>query len=314
MTTTQHRLPMLLDEVRAVRVERLSPSFVRVELGGACLADFGVDGPTYDQRIKLVFPYGDGPLPSFADADATWLGSWLERPVEERGHMRTYTIREVRGSGVDTRLVVDFVVHGHDGQAGPGSSWAERARVGDPLVLLAPRRGEPFGGIEFDPGTASRLLLVGDETAVPAICAILGQLPWQARGAAFLEVPTGADVQSVVHPEGVEVVWLPRDGGPVGSRVHDAVLAHLGVPDLAVDEPVEVDPDLWETPTYSSSGEEVDAAVTLVGHDLDGLYAWIAGESAMVTTLRRALVTDLGVDRRQVAFMGYWRRGVAMRS
>jgi len=81
-----------------------------------------------------------------------------------------------------------------------------------------------------------------------------------------------------------------------------------------VDEPVEVDPDLWETPTYSSSGEEVDAAVTLVGHDLDGLYAWIAGESAMVTTLRRALVNDLGVDRRQVAFMGYWRRGVAMRS
>lgn len=314
MTTTQHRLPMILDEVRAVRVERLSPSFVRVELGGACLADFGVDGPTYDQRIKLVFPYAGGSLPSVADADQSWLSTWLERPVEERGHMRTYTIREVRGSGADTRLVVDFVVHGHDGQAGPGSSWAERAEVGDPVVLLAPRRGEPFGGIEFAPGTASQLLLVGDETAVPAICAILGQLPWQARGAAFLEVPTAADVVSVVHPEGVEVVWLPRDGGPVGSRVHDAVLTHLGAPDLPVDEPVEVDPDLWETPTYSSSGEEVDAAVTVVGHDLDGLYAWIAGESAMVTTLRRALVRDLGVDRRQVAFMGYWRRGVAMRS
>lgn len=305
---------MILDEVRAVRVDRLSPSFVRVELGGACLADFGVDGPTYDQRIKLVFPYDDGPLPSFEGADESWLGTWLERPVEERGHMRTYTVRDVLGSGVDTRLVVDFVVHGEDGQAGPGSSWAERAAVGDALVLLAPRRGEYFGGIEFDPGTATRLLLVGDETAVPAICAILGQLPAQAQGAAFLEVPTAADVQSVARPEGVEVVWLPRAGGPVGSRVHDAVLTHLGVPDLEVEEPVEVDPDLWETPTYSSSGEEVDTAVRTVGHDLDGLYAWIAGESAMVTTLRRALVSDLGIDRRQVAFMGYWRRGVAMRS
>ena len=30
--------------------------------------------------------------------------------------------------------------------------------------------------------------------------------------------------------------------------------------------------------------------------------------------LRRALVQDLDVDRRQVAFMGYWRRGVAMQS
>jgi NADPH-dependent ferric siderophore reductase len=47
---------------------------------------------------------------------------------------------------------------------------------------------------------------------------------------------------------------------------------------------------------------------------LDGLYAWIAGESAMVTALRRHLVRDLGVDRRQVAFMGYWRVGVSMKS
>jgi len=76
----------------------------------------------------------------------------------------------------------------------------------------------------------------------------------------------------------------------------------------------EVDPDLWETPTYSSSGEDLAEDAVAVGHDLAGLYAWIAGESAVVTGLRRALVKDLGMDRRQVAFMGYWRRGVAMRS
>jgi NADPH-dependent ferric siderophore reductase len=45
----------------------------------------------------------------------------------------------------------------------------------------------------------------------------------------------------------------------------------------------------------------------------DGLYAWIAGESKVVTGLRRALVSDLGLNRSQVAFMGYWRRGVPMR-
>ena len=72
----------------------------------------------------------------------------------------------------------------------------------------------------------------------------------------------------------------------------------------------EVDPDLWETPTYSSSGEEVPADATVVG----GTYAWIAGESKVVTGLRRHLVNELGFDRRQVAFMGYWRRGVAMKS
>ena len=76
----------------------------------------------------------------------------------------------------------------------------------------------------------------------------------------------------------------------------------------------EVDPDLWETPAYSSSGEDVDQPQRVLGHDADGLYAWIAGESKVVTGLRRALVKDLGVDRHQVAFMGYWRVGVSMQS
>jgi NADPH-dependent ferric siderophore reductase len=54
--------------------------------------------------------------------------------------------------------------------------------------------------------------------------------------------------------------------------------------------------------------------VKVVGHEYDGLYAWIAGEAKVVTGLRRALVKDLGIDRHQVCFMGYWRVGVAMKS
>jgi NADPH-dependent ferric siderophore reductase len=74
-------------------------------------------------------------------------------------------------------------------------------------------------------------------------------------------------------------------------------------------------------PVVLPSGEEIEA-VRSVGDDpstgsgrrLDGVYAWIAGESTVVTGLRRHLVRELGMDRRQVAFMGYWRRGVSMRS
>lgn len=308
---------MILDEVEVVRVERLSPSFVRVELGGACLAEFGVDGPLYDQRIKLVFPgVPGGPVPSFEGVNDSWWETWLSRPEEERGHMRTYTVRDVVGEGGDTRLVVDIVVHEDaHGDVGPGCDWALRAAVGDRVVVLGPRRGEQYGGIEFVPGAAARLLLVGDETAVPAICAILAQLPVDATGAAYLEVPTAADIQTVQHPEGVAVTWLAREGAAHGAGLHAAVLEHLGAGGaVTLEEPEEVDPDLWETPTYSSSGEDVEAAQLVVGHDLGDLYAWIAGESGLVTGLRRALVKDLGMDRRQVAFMGYWRRGVAMRS
>ena len=81
-------LPMILDEVEVARVERLSPSFVRVELGGACLAEFGVEGPTYDQRIKLVFPgVPGGPLPRFETDGDSWYTAWMALPEDERGHM-----------------------------------------------------------------------------------------------------------------------------------------------------------------------------------------------------------------------------------
>ena len=312
-TAQKHSLPMILDEVEVRAVRRLSPTYVRVELGGPALADFGVDGPLLDQRIKLVFPDDAGHLPSVEGADESWYASWTAMPPAERGHMRTYTVRDVVGVGVDTRLVVDLVLHLAPGATGPGSSWAATAAVGERLVLMAPRRGVPYGGIEFLPGEARLLLLAADETAVPAVCSILEDLPSTARGAAFLEVPHPDDVQDVDHPVGVDVVWLPRGDAPLGSRVHAAVLAHLGADAPVLETPEDVDPDLWETPGYSSSGEDV-AAPAAVPERFEGLYAWIAGESGVVTALRRHLVRELGMDRRQVAFMGYWRRGVAMRS
>ncbi|KRF34855.1 siderophore-interacting protein [Nocardioides sp. Soil805] len=317
-------LPLLFCEVEVVAVERLSPSFVRVELGGPALAEYGVAGPRHDQRIKLVLPDPvTGGLTSVDDVDESWLSTWTTRPASERGHMRTYTIRDVRGSGEATTLVVDIVLHLEGDAVGPGSVWAARAVPGDRVVLVAPRRGFPFGGIEFTPAPGAELLLVGDETAVPAVCAVLEQLPGSATGAVFLEVPEAGDVLDVRRPDGVSVTWLPRHGAPLGERLHAAVVAHLGTPGAVVEvEPEEVDPDLWETPSYSSSGEEIAAASGAVGDDpstgpglrLDGLYAWIAGESAVVTGLRRHLVKGLGMDRSQVAFMGYWRRGVSMGS
>ena len=321
MTVTTSALPMLFSEVEVVSVERLSPTFVRVELGSPDLADFGVDGDRYDQRIKLILPDpATGGITSTEGADESWFATWLERPAEERGHMRTYTIRDVRGSGESTTLVVDIVLHVEGDLVGPGSTWASRAAVGDRIVLLAPRRGFPYGGIEFTPAPGADLLLVGDETAVPAVCTVLEQLPDDARGAVFLEVPVAGDIQDVRRPAGVTVTWLAREGEELGVGLHEAVVAHLGPLSISLagarDEvaPDEVDPDLWETPTYSSSVEDVDTAVRVLGHEYDDLYAWIAGESSMVTGLRRALVKGLGIDRHQVAFMGYWRLGVAMRS
>ncbi|WP_235736893.1 siderophore-interacting protein [Nocardioides alcanivorans] len=319
MTETATMLPpMIVDEVEVMAVELLTPTFVRIEFGGPALAEFGVDGPTWDQRVKLIFPNASGELAQFDRSGAeNWYTAWTELSDDERGHMRTYTVRRVIGRGEGTRLVIDFVLHLVPGASGPASRWAAAARPGDKLVLVGPRLGSDFGGIEFQPGTARSLLLVGDETAVPAVSAILEQLPANAVGTALLEVPLTADILHLIAPPGVEVIWLPRNGQKHGEPLTAAVRDHFGLDDKAIDLAAVpddvVDPDLWETPTWSSSGEEIVES-RIVGHDLAGIYAWIAGESKVVTALRRVLVKELEIDRSQVAFMGYWRQGVAMRS
>jgi NADPH-dependent ferric siderophore reductase len=298
----------ILARVSVRSVERLSPSFARIELVGDDLADFGNDGPSLDQRIKLLFPATPSVLPELMAED--WYAEWLALPEDERPRMRTYTIRSIEGDGIEKRLYVDFVLH--PGAHGPGSDWAGAAKPGDEILVAGPKLGESYGGIEWLPGDATRLLLVGDETAVPAIVSILESLPADATGSAFLEVPVADDVQDVSAPEGLQVSWLPREGAPVGGPCLAAVGGLLGFearPEDVTSVEVE-DPDLWETPEYSSSGEEVAGPEN---SSEDGRYAWIAGESRMVTALRRHLVNELEMPRKQVAFMGYWREGVSMK-
>ncbi|WP_136032716.1 siderophore-interacting protein [Microbacterium sp. PF5] len=314
-TTTTERPTYLLTRAEVRAVERVSPSFVRVTLGGDDLRELGTPGAVFDSRIKLVFPPASGVLPEIDRSWDDWWGSYLAVPEAERGAMRTYSVRELRVAADDTTEVdVDFVLHLEPGLTGPASRWASAAAVGQELWLVGPRRGVvPHGGAEYRPGRADSVVLAGDETAAPAIARILEDAPRDLRGVAFIEVPSPADVLRIDPPAGVEVHWLPRDvGEPHGLRLIPAVLGYLGDAD-ATDEirvkDVETEDLLWETPEYSGLGEDIDPATATPVER----YFWIAGESGVVTTLRRHLVKDLGIDRRQVAFMGYWRRGVAMR-
>ena len=216
---------MILDRGRGGPVERLSPTFVRVELGSPALADFGVDGPLCDQRIKLVFPDRAGRLPSFEGADESWFATWLEHPASRaRPHAHLHGPRRPRHRGGDTRLVVDFVLHLEDGAVGPGSPGRPRATVGDRHRDARAAAGRRVRRHRVHPGPARRLLLVGDETAVPAVCSDpRATCPPTPAGTAFLEVPVAATCWTYARPAGVEVVWLPRDGAPLGLGLHDAV-------------------------------------------------------------------------------------------
>lgn len=323
-------------DVQVRRVQRLSENFQRITFAGPCLSEFGVQGLTHDLRIKVVVPSvaadgGQIPVPEFDCSDTSWYRNWLQLDAAVRGSMRTYTVRAARCSGDDPEIDVDFVLHFDDeGRGGPASSWAAAAKPGDRVSIIGPNAAhcvtaESYGGIEFRPGMARHILLAGDETAVPAITAILESLPADITGHALLEVPATADIQpAAATGSSVRLTWLPRDGRPHGELLEAAVRSTVALPGWAsVDggpvpparpqmEDVNVDETiLWETP------QRLEAAVVKTTPNPETpagalpFYAWIAGEAAMVRGLRRYLVSEAGIDRKQVAFMGYWRAGRA---
>ncbi|MCW3494399.1 siderophore-interacting protein [Microbacterium sp. SSM24] len=290
-------------------VHRLSPHFVRVTFTGA---DFGVFGTAgLDQRIKLILPLADGTVSDIGQHDEAiidagdWYAIWRDLPAATRSPLRTYTVRRVDPSS--RRLVVDFVVH-HD--AGPAGAWAEAASVGQEIVIVGPdQRSDGYRlGLDWHPGTARRVLLAGDETAAPAISGILESLDDSCEVDAFIEVPTDADRLTLDLPSSFRVTWIPRESREHGSALTEAVsawsarsgdvLARAAAARVQELADVDVDVDLlWDSPE-DSDGE---------------FYAWMAGESAMVKGLRRHLVQGCGVDRKRVAFMGYWRLGQSER-
>lgn len=186
-----------------VRATRLSPTMVRVVLGG--LTGFARNGFA-DAYVKLIFPRADYPQPLDLDRIRQ------EWPVEQWPVVRTYSVRAF--DPVRHELTVDFVVHGSAGVAGP---WAASARPGDTLFV----RG-PGGAYAPDPDAAWHLL-AGDESALPAIAAALEALPGDARGHAVIEVPGPESRLPLTAPPGVAVTWLSSGHRTVGERLVEVV-------------------------------------------------------------------------------------------
>ena len=309
-------VPLIPFRVTVARAETLSPHFKRIVFQGPDLQNFADAG--YDERIKILLPLPDGslPAPSFFEASPedplAWYQKWRTLSAERRNPLRTYTVRKVKHES--EQIDVDFVIHDH---AGPAGAFAEAAKPGDQAIIIGPnaQAGEPVAGMDFHPGQSRHLLLVGDETAVPAIAAIMDSLirdHWQGDGVALIEVPTEEDRLPLPEHAGIRVIWTTRDESGHGHALIEAMRSLME--DLPIHSPTaaaaeapkeftEVDIDkelLWET----ADAAQADASI-----HADDLYAWIAGEAAAVRELRRMLVRDRGLDRRNVSFMGYWRQG-----
>lgn len=253
------RHPPELWRVPVLRTTTVTPKMIRITVGGDALATFPGGGG--DQHVVLYF-YG----PDVALPEPLTLVSARTMLGQVRPAMRSYTVRA--HDPVRHELDIDFVLHG-SGVAGSGvaEAWAVAARPGDQMILVGPSPA-------FLPDPAvPRHLLVGDETALPAIGAMLAELPADADGTVVIEVADAAEEQPLPSAARVDVRWLHRNGRPPGT------------PDLLV-------PAVQELGAFDGD-------------------VWAAGERTVMHALRAHLLDERGLDRRRVRTTMYWRHGQA---
>jgi NADPH-dependent ferric siderophore reductase len=245
-----------VDLLTVAAVTDVTPSVRRVVLSGSAVA-VSAAGPT----VSLLVPRVGDPAPRWPRVAKDGRIVW---PDGAHGvSLRSYTAR--RQDPAAGEVEIDFVLHGD----GPAAAWAAAAVPGAPLGVAG---GGPLGE-----RPAGWLLLVGDETALPAITRILSAAAPGTAGVALVEVAGPAEEQPLPAPGGVAVRWLHRGGTPPGEStlLADAV--------AALDRP---------------AGDDV--------------FAWVAAESAAVRAIRADLRGRWGLGRAQHHAIGYWRRGRAM--
>lgn len=249
--TDRERFPRRAGVATLVARRALTPRMVRVTLE----ADgFGDDWPTEQpgEILTLLFP------PAGEDVVLPEQG-WRFPPGVEQP-WRNYTVR--RHDPRTRRIEVDVVLHE---PRGPACTEAARAAVGAPVGYAGPR-------VDFAPREdAEWLLLCGDETALPAIAAILEAHDERTPALALVEVD-GPDEERALDLPRADVRWLHRDGAPAATTTHLAdALRALDLP--------------------AGAGQ-----------------VWGAAESRVARDVRDVLRGERGLPRRHVSAKGYWLR------
>lgn len=255
MTDDKPRKKRKLTRARVLRVQWITPHMIRIVLGGEGLSGFGA-GAFTDNYIKVLFPAPGAVYPEPFDIDAIR----RDLPRDQWPRMRSYTVRAWDPHALE--LTIDFVYHGDRGLAGP---WAANAQPGDEVMFLGP------GGAYAPSKEADWHLLVGDESALPAIAASLEALPEGATAHVFVEVSGPGEEQDLITHGDAKLAWLHRGDGPVGDALIEAVR------------------DLEFPPGT--------------------VHAFVHGEAGFIKRLRHHLRVERGIPLERLSISGYWRHG-----
>lgn len=248
---------------RVLRREWISADMVRIVLGGDGLARFDNPESWADAYVNLLFRPDDAPYEVPFDPDEVRQLDRAAWPIPRR-----FTVR--RWDPEAGELWIDFVVHGDEGAAG---RWATDAQPGELLQF----RG-PGGAYRPDPH-ATHHLLVGDESALPAIAAALEQVRTGVRATVVGLVDRADGEIPLASPGAVDVRWLHRHdlaSHPADPSISDALVAAVADLRLPVGGP--------------------------------GAHAFVHGEAEETRAVRRYLLGDLMLARDRLSVSPYWRR------
>lgn len=253
--TVKH--PLAVRHLTVSAVTHPTANITRITLTGDDLVGFISSGPA--DHVKVFFPdpaTGELTAPGVTDKG-------IKKPDTGVIISRDYTPLGFRSHEGHHELDIDFVLHG-DG--GPASAWAGRAAVGDPLAIAGPR------GSRLLPQGATHVILIADETALPACSRWIDMLPTSVHVTALFDV---AD-------ESVERYFTAEQQARITAE--------------------------WFYRRDSLG--QLDAALRALGSIGESTFIFLAGEAGTLVPLRRYLRRELGLPKNQVAADGYWRRGI----
>lgn len=264
LTVQRVRHPLKMRLLKVLRTRKMSPQLLRVTLTGDDLADF-VSG-SFDDHVKVFFPEAATGQPVLPQVGPEGISFPEGQP---RPQARDYTPR--RYDNAARELDIEFVLHGD----GPASTWAAQAQPGQYLGVGGPR------GSFVIPHAFDWHLLIGDDTALPAIARRVEELGPDARVIVVAEVADESARIALATGPLAEVHWIHRDeqrdeqGGDVaeGSQL-TPTLRWLSLPE----------------------GEG---------------YVWAAGEAAAMREVRQYLVNERGIHKTRIRASAYWKRGNA---
>lgn len=185
------RHPIKMRMLQVLRTEWITPYLVSVILTGNELDEF--ISASFDDHVKLFFPALGQSKPVLPHFNAN--GS-LDKSSMLEVISRDFT--PVHYDALKQELEIQFVIHG----AGQASTWAAQAKPGDFLGVGGPK-GSLLIPMQFD-----WFLMMGDETAIPAISRRLAELPAEAQVTVMIELEHPESQFNFVSAARVELFWL----------------------------------------------------------------------------------------------------------